>query len=64
MKRVSCMSIKLDKYDLVPTEKAQNITFFVFKTHFIQCLLSEVDVKINSNNKTYTAIAPPNKKKP
>ena len=44
-----------DKYVVVPADKSQNNIVFVCKTFYIQCLLSEVDIENNCNDKTYTA---------
>ena len=46
---------KHDKYVDAPPGKAQNNIDFVCKTHYIQRLLSEVDVENNSSNNTYIA---------
>ena len=48
------LSTEHDKYAVVPADTARNNMVFVCKTHYIQCLFSEVDVENNSSNKTYT----------
>ena len=53
------LSIIHDKYVFVPADKSKNNIFFyifVCKTFYIQCLLSEVDVKDNSSDNLYTVI--------
>ena len=46
-----------DSYDAVSADKAQNNIFYVCKTYYIKCLLSEVDVETNGSNKAYTTTA-------
>ena len=38
-----------DKYVVVLVDKAQNNVIFFCKSHYIQCLLSEVDVENNNH---------------
>ena len=42
-------------YIVVSADKTQINIVFVCKTHYIQCLLMEVDFENCSSNKTYTA---------
>ena len=47
-------------YVVLTTDKAQNsmffFCFFFYKTYYIQCILSEVDVENNNSDNTYSAI--------
>ena len=57
------LSIIHDKYAIIPADKAQNNIIFVYKTYYIQYLLSEVDVENNKSDETYTATLHPPKKR-
>ena len=46
-------SIIHDKYVVVPADEGQNNIIFVCKTHYIQCLSSEIDAENKSSNNTY-----------
>ena len=51
---VKCLSSLLDKYVIVPADKASNTIVFVCKSYYFECLIKELGMNSNtSSNTTY-----------
>ena len=51
---VKCLSSLLDKYVIVPADKASNNIVFVCKSYYFECLIKELGMNSNtSSNTTY-----------
>ena len=46
------------KYAIVSTDKAPNNIVFVFKSHYIECLIKELGIDNSLGNPTYTPTTP------